>query len=484
MNGGKTGIDGTPTWEEDFTLDALGNWSGYLTKASGGTTLNQSRSHNLVNEIDTDNTHGDSDNSITETVGTAWADPVHDAAGNMTTMPSPLGLATGLTLSYDAWNRLVRVANGQTTVAEYEYDGRNFRTLKKVYAGGQLSETRHFYYNDAWQCLEERVDASTTAACQYVWGNRYVDDLVLRDRDTDANGTLDERYYALQDPNWNVIAIADTGGDVSRRYAYSAYGQPVFLRPIFVSYGGNVGEWEALYTGQRYDRETGLYNYRNRYYHPDLGRFVSRDPIESSANLYAYCDNYPTNATDPFGWITWRDFRKVRSGRYDAEIFRTKYRLNLGEATTDCWKLDADMATITCKTGCPWMCTAQYASATVSVNMDKKRSYVIKGRESGWLLAHEQLHLAIWQDSALLATWDIQGYEARREGCSKNAALAAAKADARQHAISTRGRAEQIGDSVNNRYDSESNHGLIKDKQAWWQENWQEEMMDAWGYFQ
>ena len=37
----------------------------------------------------------------------------------MTTMPSPLGLATGLTLSYDAWNRLVRVANGQTTVAEY-----------------------------------------------------------------------------------------------------------------------------------------------------------------------------------------------------------------------------------------------------------------------------------------------------------------------------------------------------------------------------
>ena len=76
-----------------------GNWSGYLTKASGGTTLNQSRSHNLVNEIDTDNTHGDSDNWITESIGTAWADPVHDAAGNMTTMPSPLGLATGLTLA-------------------------------------------------------------------------------------------------------------------------------------------------------------------------------------------------------------------------------------------------------------------------------------------------------------------------------------------------------------------------------------------------
>ena len=125
----------------------------------------------------------------------------------------------------------------------------------------------------------------------------------LRDRDTDANGTLDERLYALQDPNWNVIAIADTGGDVSRRYAYSAYGHPMFLRPIFMSYGGNVGEWEALYTGQRYDRETGLYNYRNRYYHPDLGRFVSRDPIsyDGGINLYEYVGDSPCLRSDPSG---------------------------------------------------------------------------------------------------------------------------------------------------------------------------------------
>ena len=65
-------------------------------------------------------------------------------------------------------------------MAEYEYDGRNFRTLKKVYASGQLSETRHFDDNDAWQVPGgARGTASTTAACQYVRGNRYVDDLVL-----------------------------------------------------------------------------------------------------------------------------------------------------------------------------------------------------------------------------------------------------------------------------------------------------------------
>jgi hypothetical protein len=49
--------------------------------------MNQSRSHNAANEIDTDLTHGDSDNCITQTVGTACADPIYDAAGNMTSAP-------------------------------------------------------------------------------------------------------------------------------------------------------------------------------------------------------------------------------------------------------------------------------------------------------------------------------------------------------------------------------------------------------------
>ena len=190
-------------------------------------------------------------------------------------------------------------------MAEYEYDGRNFRTVKKVYAGGGLSETRHFYYNDAWQCLEERVEASTTAACQYVWATATWTTLSSRPR-YGRQRHVGRAPLRPARPELNVIAIADTGGDVSRRYAYSAYGQPVFLRPIFVSYGGNVGKWEVLYTGQRYDRETGLYNYLNRYYHPDLGRFVSRAPIGYSAgsNLYEYVGDSPLRRTDPRG-LAW-----------------------------------------------------------------------------------------------------------------------------------------------------------------------------------
>jgi hypothetical protein len=44
-------ISGTPAQEEDWTLDQLGNWPGFVQKAAGSTTLNQTRYHNAVNEI-------------------------------------------------------------------------------------------------------------------------------------------------------------------------------------------------------------------------------------------------------------------------------------------------------------------------------------------------------------------------------------------------------------------------------------------------
>jgi hypothetical protein len=58
LNGTYTGITGTPIKEEDFTLDHLGNWPGYVQKTSGTTDLNQSRTVNKANEI----------SGITETV--------------------------------------------------------------------------------------------------------------------------------------------------------------------------------------------------------------------------------------------------------------------------------------------------------------------------------------------------------------------------------------------------------------------------------
>ena len=57
------------------------------------------------------------------------------------------------------------------------------------------------------------------------------------------------------------------------------------------------------YTGEQFDAETGMYYLRNRYYQPEFGRFLQRDPIRygSGPNMMAYCSGDPINNVDPSG---------------------------------------------------------------------------------------------------------------------------------------------------------------------------------------
>jgi len=87
------------------------------------------------------------------------------------------------------------------------------------------------YYSTQWQVLEEQVGGSITA--RYVWSPVYVDALVLRDRATTTPGTLDERLWAVQDANWNVVALVDGSGAVVERYAYDPFGAVTILNPDY-----------------------------------------------------------------------------------------------------------------------------------------------------------------------------------------------------------------------------------------------------------
>jgi len=95
----------------------------------------------------------------------------------------------------------VKLVDGANTVSEYKYDGAKRRTIQKSYVSGTLDETRHLYYTEPkkWQVIEERIGTSTNPEQQHVWSLRYIDDCILRDRDTTNNGTLDERLYPQGD---------------------------------------------------------------------------------------------------------------------------------------------------------------------------------------------------------------------------------------------------------------------------------------------
>jgi RHS repeat-associated protein len=301
LNSGHTSIT-SPQFGQCWTLDPTGNWQGFRQDDDGNSTwdLIQARTSNPVNEI----------TDIDNTTGSSWAVPSYDPSGNMTTIPRPdLGTDKAMTATWDAWNRLVRLVDPDTsdTLAEYSYDGRNFRIIGKSFAGGTLDETRHFFFTDSWQCLEERIDSSTDPERQHVWGIRYIDDLVLRDRDTTGNGTLDERLYFLPDANWNVTAVVDDSGAVQERIEYTAYGWPQFLSPTFGTRSGSSFDVRYTYTSRDWEGAMGLYYFRNRWYAPTLGVFCTRDPIGyegSKWNLWEYLSGSPGSSTDPFGFTS------------------------------------------------------------------------------------------------------------------------------------------------------------------------------------
>lgn len=296
LNGLKDAI-GDESFAECWSLDATGNWNEYRQDSDGDGTwdLEQEREANSVNEI----------TDITNSVGAAWAQPAYNAAGNMTTIPRPVDPTQSFTATYDAWNRLVKLVDDSTnaTVAEYEYDGAKRRTIETSYTGGTLSETRHLYYTEPsrWQVIEERVGSSTDPDRQNVWGLRYIDDLILREHSD--SGTLDQRLYCLQDANWNTTAITDTNGTVQERYAYSAYGTPVFLTPMYAPRTESNFDWILLYAGYRWSEGLQLFGVRNREYNPKIGTWLQPDRIGyiDGPNLYQYVLSNPCTSLDPFG---------------------------------------------------------------------------------------------------------------------------------------------------------------------------------------
>jgi RHS repeat-associated protein len=354
LNGTNTGIVGTPAESEAFNLDGMGKFANYTRTVSGSTTVDQDRGTNSLNQI--------------TSIGSSWIAPAYDAAGNMTTVPQPGNETVALTCTYDAWNELAKVYSGVTLVASYSYDGFHRRMTET--ADGQ---TRAYYVSASNQVLEERVSNSplplkegrgeggegpgtegfqTTAEIfaalpanrQYVWGLRYVDDLVLRDRATGGSGDLgingsglNERLYALQDANWNIVALVNTSGAAVERYTYTAFGTATVLNSDFSPRtGGTAYAWTNLFAGRDIDSYIGLYYNRARWYDSGLGVFTTRDPIPADINTYRYADNSPVNATDPTGFQVarfWR-FDPTRGETIDVRTGLTYAQISAMEAAS------------------------------------------------------------------------------------------------------------------------------------------------------
>jgi RHS repeat-associated protein len=193
----------------------------------------------------------------------------YSARGNRT---SESDGGTTLPLSYDQANRLVGVGGD----ISYAYNGDGLRTSKTV-----KGATTAF----AWSEAEELPELLQHGSTYYIYG---------------PEGTPVEQIsgstplYLHQDHQGSTRLLSDSEGNVVGRYSYDAWGK-------VTSHTGSAST-NLQYDGQYTDAETGYQYLRARYYDPETGQFLARDPAATvTRSQYAFGTNNPVNMGDPTG---------------------------------------------------------------------------------------------------------------------------------------------------------------------------------------
>jgi RHS repeat-associated protein len=113
-----------------------------------------------------------------------------------------------------------------------------------------------------------------------------------------TSGPATPLYY-VRDHLGSVRELVDATGTVRARYDYTLWGERTKL--------SGDRDTNISYTGHQHHTPSGLIFAPYRAYSADLGRWLSRDPIEEEGgiNLYGYVANSPLNYVDPDGLTGW-----------------------------------------------------------------------------------------------------------------------------------------------------------------------------------
>lgn len=138
------------------------------------------------------------------------------------------------------------------------------------------------------QNVIEEVDATGSLMAHYTYSLGIDESLAM------LRGNITSYHQA--DGLGSVTSLSDSKGSLVSTYEYDSFGN------LTTSTGTLSNPFR--YTGREFDVETGFYFYRARYYAPNIGRFISEDPIGFvgvTVNLYVYVLNNPVNFIDPYG---------------------------------------------------------------------------------------------------------------------------------------------------------------------------------------
>ncbi|RDS92667.1 RHS repeat-associated core domain-containing protein, partial [Pseudomonas fluorescens] len=207
---------------------------------------------------------------------------------------------------YDAFGNLIRERRGKghQLVTEYRYDCQH-RLIGITQPNGQTASYR---YDPFGRRISKTVDGITT---EFFWqGDRLIAEhhadrhrSYLYEPDSfrplvllEGFGPQDTKAFHYQlDHLGTPQELTDPEGEIVWSAHYRAYGQISRLDK------GTIDN-PLRFQGQYFDQESGLHYNRHRYYNPDIGCYLTPDPVKLAGgiNAYQYVPN-PTGWLDPLG---------------------------------------------------------------------------------------------------------------------------------------------------------------------------------------
>lgn len=203
--------------------------------------------------------------------------------------------------TYDYENRLIKAETrheDETIVVSFKYDpfGRRIEKRVEEIEHGKADEAKiyTYVYDNEDVILEYKTGSedgkSKTEVTKYVHGPGIDEPLSIQRKG--------EVYFYHADGLGSIVALTDNRHKVVESYSYDSFGN--------LKRHGDKVKNAFTYTSREWDRETGLYYYRARYYDPMVGRFISKDPISIYSNKYnnqyMYVENNVINRVDPTGF--------------------------------------------------------------------------------------------------------------------------------------------------------------------------------------
>ena len=203
--------------------------------------------------------------------------------------------------SWDAEDRLTQVVTPDGTVWRYRYDALGRRIGKQRIAenGVDVLEQVDFTWDGTTLCEQTTSWGDTSDAVTLTWhlhGAETVAQSERRVTSSTSQEEIDARFFAIvSDISGTPRELIDESGEIAWRSRSTHWGK--------LSWAMDSHAYTPLrFPGQYFDAETGLnYNYL-RYYDPEVGRYVSQDPLglAPAPNPTAYVDR-PQISCDPLG---------------------------------------------------------------------------------------------------------------------------------------------------------------------------------------